>query len=51
MYRHLVMFPKSADSSLVDEVVDVVNSDDFREVAAAAEALGPTIFVFEVGSV
>lgn len=98
MYRHLVMFPQSADPLLVDEVVkriaqlfrqapgfraittsvdalmgpgakagqfgrilesdfdtldealDVVNSDDFREVAAAAEALGPTIFVFEVAS-
>lgn len=99
MYRHLVMFPKSADPTLVDDVVKriavvfqqgsgfhsittsvdtvmgpgakagqfgrileadfdsldealaVVNSEDFKEVGAAAEALGPTIFVFELGNI
>ena len=99
MYRHLVMFPKSADPSLVDDVVmriadvfrqasgfrsittsveglmgpgakagefsrivesdfdtldeaiGVVNSEGFQEVEAAAEALGPTIFLFELGKI
>lgn len=99
MYRHLVMFPKSADPSLVDEVVKriagvfrqgsgfrsittsvdalmgpgakagefgrilesdfdtldealaVVHSDGFQEVRAAAEALEPTILVFELGNI
>lgn len=96
MYRHLVMFPKSADPSLVDDVVRrmaavfreasgfrsittsvdglmgpgakagefgrilesdfdtldealaVVNGDGFQEIASATEALGPTIFLFEL---
>lgn len=95
MFRHLVMFPKSADPSLVDDLVErtaavfrqgsgfrsitasvdalmgpsakagefgrimeadfdtlddalaVVQGESFRDVMAAAESLGPTIFLFE----
>lgn len=40
-----------ADFDTLDEALAVVNSDDFQEVGAAAEALGPTIFVFELGNI
>jgi hypothetical protein len=40
-----------SDFDTLEEALAVVNSDGFQEVRAATEALGPTIFVFELGNI
>ena len=40
-----------SDFDTLDDALAVVDGEAFQEVGAAVEALGPTIFVFELGNV